>query len=300
MDNEKNTAMDKLGTTVSDICANAIKKSLDNKNDTDFVGEDGHRYCGVCKKAKTITSPFGDGEEVGIPCDCIKSENAAKEDARKRNKHRIMVERLRREGLSDAAYGNNTFENDETPNCQASQIARYYVDEWVNQKERGQGIIFYGNCGTGKTFYATCIANALIEQGKSVYVTNFPRLMSYTPDQMRNVDYMLNACDLVVIDDLGVENPNSYNFSRVNDVVDRRYASGLPIIVTTNLDISELELTTPTNDRERKLNRIYDRILEMCPMRVAAVGESRRREKARRARAEEAVKFKEWQKKQNI
>ena len=61
------------------------------------------------------------------------------------------------------------------------------------------------------------------------------------------------------------------------NVVNHRWESGKPLIVTTNLSIREMK--TLTENGELQYQRIYDRIFDMCtPIRV--VGSSRREESA--------------------
>lgn len=61
---------------------------------------------------------------------------------------------------------------------------------------------------------------------------------------------------MLIIDDLGVERSSEYALEQVYNVVDSRYLSRLPFIVTTNLTLNELKKPL---DLARA--RIYDRIL---------------------------------------
>jgi len=69
---------------------------------------------------------------------------------------------------------------------------------------------------------------------------------------------------LLIIDDLGVERSSEYTIELVYHIIDARYRSGGPMIITTNLTLNEME-----NPGTREKERIYDRILERCtPIRV--------------------------------
>lgn len=84
----------------------------------------------------------------------------------------------------------------------------------------------------------------------------------------------LMRCSLLIIDDLGVERNTEYAVENVFNVIDRRYRSEKPLIITTNLKLDTL-LDEKTIDKKR----IYDRILEMCvPVRL--IGTSKRKENA--------------------
>ena len=81
----------------------------------------------------------------------------------------------------------------------------------------------------------------------------------------------LDRYRLLVIDDLGVERDSSYAAEQIYGVIDARARSGKPLIITTNLPYSELE--TPVS---MQYKRIYDRILELCPVALKMTGDSRR------------------------
>ena len=69
----------------------------------------------------------------------------------------------------------------------------------------------------------------------------------------------LNQYKLLIIDDLGVERDTSYALETVYLVIDERYKSGQPFIITTNLSLEELR-----NPADLEHGRIYDRIMERC------------------------------------
>ena len=45
---------------------------------------------------------------------------------------------------------------------------------WKN----GSGLLIWGDVGTGKSFFAGCIANALLEKGVPVLMTHFSRILN--------------------------------------------------------------------------------------------------------------------------
>lgn len=55
------------------------------------------------------------------------------------------------------------------------QKAHDYVVHWSEMKAKSIGLLLWGDVGTGKSFFAGCIANALLEQGVPVLMTNFSR-----------------------------------------------------------------------------------------------------------------------------
>ncbi len=76
---------------------------------------------------------------------------------------------------------------------------------------------------------------------------------------------------MLIIDDFGMERSTEYGLEQVYNVIDSRYHSKKPLIVTTNLTLEQMQRPEDTPHA-----RIYDRLLEMCaPVRFT--GENFRR-----------------------
>ena len=83
-----------------------------------------------------------------------------------------------------------------------------------------------GPVGTGKSFFAGCIANALLEQGERVMMTNFSRILnemtSYQADKNQIIQNLVDY-PLLIIDDLGIERNSEFALEQVYNVIDSRY-----------------------------------------------------------------------------
>ena len=69
-----------------------------------------------------------------------------------------------------------TFEND-NGKCPQMEHAHFYVENWETMKERNIGYLLWGGVGTGKSYFAGCIANALMEREIPVCMTNFALIL---------------------------------------------------------------------------------------------------------------------------
>lgn len=268
--------------SIGDIMAGLAQKSLQNKEPSDYYDDEGFLCCGKChtRKQTEVTIPaFGDHPErkarFGVPCQCEEAEIEKRERERERKDFEQRMEALRRDGITDPAYLRYTFAQDDRRNPDVTDVCLRYVQNWKEMKAENIGILFYGDVGTGKSFLACAIANALLGRLVSVSVTNFPRLLNaiqgtFDEERQRRID-SLQRYSLLVIDDLGVERDTAFSVEQVYNVIDTRARSGKPVIITTNLSMKDLQ-----NPPSLAYKRIYDRVLEMCPIRLKMVGESRR------------------------
>jgi DNA replication protein DnaC len=62
----------------------------------------------------------------------------------------------------------------------------------------------------------------------------------YSDDRNRFIE-SFNQYSLLIIDDLGIERNSEFALEQVFNIIDSRYRSRKPLIVTTNLTLDELE-----------------------------------------------------------
>ena len=192
-------------------------------------------------------------------------------------KRQRQLMEIRCKCIGDDAIYKWTFSND-NGNNPVMKKAYAYVENWEEMKKHNCGLLLWGGVGTGKSFFAGCIANALTERLVTAKMTNFAHILNELGamySEKRN-EYLkkLNEYELLILDDLGAERGTDYALEQVYSVIDNRYKSAKPLIVTTNLTISQLQ-----NPADLNHARIYDRVLEMCvPVRFD--GKSIRRENA--------------------
>lgn len=200
-------------------------------------------------------------------CRCQQAQREAQEEARRQREQAERILRLRHTGLSEPMLWDCTFKNDRRINPEIEKIKRY-VDHWEEMYSRAIGLLLTGGVGTGKTFLAACAANALIDRGVPVMMTNLARVLNtltglYSGDRNQYID-SLNRYPLLILDDLGMERSSEFALEQVYSVIDSRYRSRQPLIVTTNLSLEEMH-----NPSDLAHGRIYSRVLERCvPLRI--------------------------------
>lgn len=238
--------------------------------------EDDILYCGKCRTAKRRRLTFH-GEEIIVPVMCECAVRADEEQRRQSaaEQSNIRAAQLRRLSMMEGVYRSCTFDTAEKneDNARSIKICERYAEKFPQMLRENRGLLLFGSVGTGKTFAAACIANALMERGFSAVMTS---LVALVDGGSADLMYQINDTDLLVLDDLGAERSTDYGLERLYAAVDARYRSGKPAIYTTNLSLEVLK-----KPRDARYTRIYDRILERC-FPVEFRGVSRRKREARR------------------
>lgn len=236
--------------------------------ENEYRGEDGLLYCGKCNTPVQCKTSFLNEEHiVRCMCKCQAEAYKREQEEEKERQRQMMIRNLKASGIQDRHIWDWNFSMAEEN--KDIRMAKRYVENWKKVKAENLGLLLWGEVGSGKSFTAACIANALIEQGVSVLMTNFSKILNqmgamYSDERYRYIA-SLNHYPLLIIDDLGIERNTEYALEQVYAVIDERYKSGLPVIITTNLTIAELR-----NPEDVPHARIYSRILEMCtPINVS-------------------------------
>ena len=274
-----------IANTIANVMAAAENNAKSQMREDDYT-LDGIIHCGKCGRARqTWIELLGRPMLVWCICDCRVKELDEMERERTRN----TIQSLKERGFHDRSLADNCFERDENPDSMESTMCRNYVEHFDNFYERGKGLILTGGVGTGKTFYASSIANALMDKLHPVLVTSIGRMVrEMESDYGGRNDAIdgLNRYALVVFDDLGVERNTPYMNELLYSIIDSRIRSGKPMVITTNIPVSELK--QPTNI---EFAHIYDRILSAC-VPITFKGENMRRRQLKETFADDLALLK--------
>lgn len=245
-----------------------------DKRPGDFIGDDGLLYCGICGEKRqdyvSIANPSVDAPErksdvlVATSCRCDREKEEERKRVVQTEKDMAYTEKLRRASLMDGKFERSTFENFKPNkfNARNLKLCKRYATAFDLMMEKNQGLILWGDVGTGKSYAAACIANYLLDRKTPVVMTSFVRILSAIQkgrDQEEHIISRLNKAKLVIFDDLGAERDTSFGVEKVYSIVDERYQKQLPMILTTNLTLSQMKQET-----DIRFSRIYDRIFETC------------------------------------
>ena len=87
---------------------------------------------------------------------------------------------------------------------------------------------------------------------------------------------------LFVADDFGAEATTDYALQLVYELIETRVESGMPMIVTTNIDIKTMN-DAIENGTNAQLMRVYSRLLGLQPVKFDGIDRRRAETKSRRA-----------------
>ena len=267
-----------LFNKIEEQAQNSIKQQ-----EGDYI-VDGLLFCHKCNTPKQCRIELlGKIRTPMCLCKCEVARRDAEEAERRRRERMFGIEKMRKMGFPESEMYKWTFADDDKQNPKTSSIALNYADNFDLMKEKNKGLLLYGTVGTGKSYHAACIVNALIDKGYPCLMTNFSRLVNTIQGMYDGKqDYIdgLNKFDLLVIDDLSAERDTEFMNEIVFNIIDSRYRAGLPLIVTTNLTADEIK-----NPADIRKQRTYSRLLEMTiPVEVSGV--DRRRSKLKNDFAE--------------
>ena len=218
----------------------------------DYINpEDGLKYCGKCHTPKEAyfaeKHRFNGIDRHPTDCKCAAEERERRE-AEMREFNRINhINLLRSEAFSDIPVADWRFDNAPVMTKQLTK-AKEYAEKWDDFSREGIGLLLFGNVGTGKSYAAGCIANALIDRMISVLYVDMTDVVNRMQGNFGadRDSYLKRSTrpDLLILDDLGAERNTSYGKERVFDIVNRRLLSRKPLIITTNIALSVMQKAT--------------------------------------------------------
>lgn len=253
-----------MDSNITKAVIKAATAAKADKNAEDYY-KDGVLVCGKCHTNKEKKIQLA-GECVTVRCICkCESEERGRIQKQKDYEEEMRrIERLKVASLMDAKLKSATLKTftQKEDNQKLYTIVKNYVDNFETFYKSNRGLLFWGTVGTGKSYAAACIANELLNRKIPVVMTSFVKVLQVIQDNTENETEFVNrlcAARLLIIDDLGTERNTDYALEKVYNVIDSRYRTGKPLILTTNLNLQDMQMT-----QDIRYQRIYDRIFEMC------------------------------------
>lgn len=132
------------------------------------------------------------------------------------------------------------------------RLMEHVYDKCVEYAEHfsldSPSLLLQGGVGLGKTHLSLAIAGKAIEKGYCALYGSAQSFLGKIEDEHFNRSSsgedtleLCKSCDLLILDDLGVEFATTFTVAALHDIVDTRLLTGRPTIISTNLNPAELE-----------------------------------------------------------
>ena len=224
--------------------------------DSDYTDEaTGLLMCGKCHTPKQCR-PFPDSDiAVYCLCVCMKADDDAMRERLRRNE----IEQRRNICFHCSDLIGTVFADDDGKAPTLTKTCKAYAENVTGVNSR-DWLLLWGDCGTGKSFMAACIANAAIDAGMTarfITVSEIEQHLWNSPDKAAVYDEM-NRTGLLVIDDFGCERRTDYMDEIKFNLIDGRLRSGKPCVITSNLTLNDFAAPVDLTQK-RIISRIFER-----------------------------------------
>jgi DNA replication protein DnaC len=225
--------------------------------------------CGAILKEKQLSIPNMNWNTTIFPiCKCESEKLKREEEEEKEKQRKIRLDRLFKQSRLGERFKTATFDKFKVVEANRAVFDKMqdYAENFNQHKT--ESIFLHSHPGTGKTFLASCVANKLMSNGRSVIFLCVPDLLSqiratYNKANAEHTEERLmsglSECELLILDDIGAEKHTSaedWANEKLFQIINNRYLNNKAIIFTTNLNANELH---------QKLSaRTFSRICEMC------------------------------------
>lgn len=144
------------------------------------------------------------------------------------------------------------------------KIAESYITKFDALRQSGIGMVFIGECGTGKTHLACAVLQELLSKCAGIYTTAHEMGQTVADSwgcrepgkTTADVKRAYKTCPLLVVDEVAKEDAKPITKEVLSEVLYARYDTQLPTIWITNADPTLLK--TAIGEQE------YDRLKETC------------------------------------
>lgn len=203
---------------------------------------------------------------TAVPCNCVKQKST-----QKKFKSAKLPKDMLKATFSSFKFNYYSKESmvGQRSHYQLAKMAFDAAMEFVGrslEKTEADGLYITGPVGSGKTFLACCIANALLEGGREVLFLVVPDLLDEikaTYDYQQQTAYseqdLLDTArkvELLILDDLGAHNYTEWVRNKIYSIINYRVNHQLPTIITSNISLEDLDNFLG----ERTTSRIF----QMC------------------------------------
>lgn len=256
------------------------------------------KYCDKCGKEIEYKDTGFNGITIPVPCECVIAEREKEHAEQLKRGYAKIAEYL--STVSGIKKRHKNLLLDGITALQGQENAYNKALAFAEEYKRGQtpnGFGLVGGVGSGKTYIATALVNQIMKyrlecltdeekenatKGRNIatpvhfisFTELFERLKPNNDESNENLMQKVKTAKILVLDDFGACKITEWITDRLFEIVDYRYCEELPIIYTTNIPPDKLKTIVNKDIRER-IDRITDRLKEMCKVEVVTAQSQR-------------------------
>jgi len=218
--------------------------------------------CPICKGrgflALDVPPGHPDFSKV-VPCRCTQARLAAERTQALQTFSNI------------GALSRMTFDSFMPDGIGLSEGARFSLREAYERslefaREPRGWLVLLGGFGSGKTHLAAAIANYRLDLGHAALFVVVPDLLDYLratfgPSSEATLDKRLDSIreiPLLILDDLGAHNSTPWAQEKLFQILNHRYNSRLPTVITSNQRLEELDPRVTSRLADLDLSQVYE------------------------------------------
>ncbi len=194
-----------------------------------------------------------------MPCRCVELESREARTSRLQRYSnlgpltRLTFDNLNRMGLTTSPKYRTAFQQCVTD-----------AEEFVRDPEGW--LLMVGLSGCGKTHIAAAIGNGCLQRGIPALFVIVPDLLdhlraTYQPDTDITYDQLFEQvrnAPVLILDDLGTESGTAWAQEKLFQIINYRYNSRLPTVITTNVPLRRMDDRLRARLTDPGLVRVYD------------------------------------------
>lgn len=193
-----------------------------------------------------------------VPCACVARESESDRAARL----------LAYSGIGPLArltFGNLIARGRSAAAREQEQYRRCVDDAQAFAEAPDGWLVLSGASGCGKTHIAAAVVNRILERGQPALFVVVPDLLdhlrsAYQPGAELRYDDLferVRSAPVLVLDDLGTQAPTPWAQEKLFQLMNHRFNSRLPTIVTTNLALEQIDERLRTRLTDAHIARVY-------------------------------------------
>jgi DNA replication protein DnaC len=142
---------------------------------------------------------------------------------------------------------------------QANSLEMAFNQAYHYAKSLNGWLLLRGSYGCGKTHLAAAIANYAVEMGVPTLFLTVPDLLDMLRFSYNSEDTTFESrfedirnASLLILDDFGTQNATDWAQEKLFQIINYRYINKLPLVITTNLSLDEIDprFRSRLSDRE--------------------------------------------------